>query len=280
MQRFILIILLFFNSLWSFSQIDLSSWALVEERHFSPENLWDYINGAAEGYLVYEFENLTVKEYEHDLYGSLKVELYRHSSVPMAFGIYSLERPAEGADYLEDIGTLAYASEGVLNILVDRYYVKLLCYSEEEGVPAVLEAFAKVVADSIGGASDLPKILSYFPEKCKVPNTDGFISTNFMGFSCLSEVFVVNYIDDSDQSEYQLFVIESSDDKAVKKILKCLRKQSNGRPKLTEDQYLSFETDYNQFGLLWSGRYLLGIKSDFPTDRQAALLDSFWSSFD
>ncbi len=58
---------------------------------FLPDNLWDFIDGAAEVYLSYGFKDLHVAEYKkrRDV---IKLEIYKHSSHTMAFGIYSSER--------------------------------------------------------------------------------------------------------------------------------------------------------------------------------------------
>jgi len=58
---------------------------------FGPENLWDFINGAADTYLAYGFVDLHVAEYKKGK-NVIKIEIYRHSDKIMAFGIYSTER--------------------------------------------------------------------------------------------------------------------------------------------------------------------------------------------
>ena len=58
---------------------------------YTPENLWDFINGAADTYLAYGFVDLHVAEYKKGK-NVIKLEIYRHSDNTMAFGIYSTER--------------------------------------------------------------------------------------------------------------------------------------------------------------------------------------------
>ncbi|UCH15473.1 MAG: hypothetical protein JSV22_05785, partial [Bacteroidales bacterium] len=55
-------------------------------------NLWEYINGAADMYLAYDFQDLNIAEYTNEQEHSIKVEIYRHSSFDNAFGIYTAER--------------------------------------------------------------------------------------------------------------------------------------------------------------------------------------------
>ncbi len=58
---------------------------------YVPENLWDFINGAADNYLANGFVDLHVAEYKKGK-AVIKLEIYRHSDNTMAFGIYSSER--------------------------------------------------------------------------------------------------------------------------------------------------------------------------------------------
>src|SRR5512133_2305471 len=58
---------------------------------FTPENLWDFINGAADNYLAYGFADLHVAEYKKGK-DVIKLEIYRHGDTTLAFGIYSSER--------------------------------------------------------------------------------------------------------------------------------------------------------------------------------------------
>ena len=82
---------------------------------FIPDNLYDYINGAADLYLTYDFKELQVAEYVRDDKASVIIEIYRHGSPTNAFGIYSQER-LTNADFL-DIGSQGYYEEKVLNFL-------------------------------------------------------------------------------------------------------------------------------------------------------------------
>ncbi|MHB9098605.1 MAG: DUF6599 family protein, partial [Syntrophales bacterium] len=73
---------------------------------YSRENLYDYIDGAADLYLKYDFQELKVADYENDRKASVTIEVYRHKTPVHAFGIYSQERLGD-ANYL-DIGAQGY----------------------------------------------------------------------------------------------------------------------------------------------------------------------------
>jgi len=73
---------------------------------FVADNLWDYINGAADSYLSCAFEDLHIAEYVKGEDLTIKVEVYRHQTPLMAYGIYAMERsPSYG---FFDLGAQAY----------------------------------------------------------------------------------------------------------------------------------------------------------------------------
>ena len=89
---------------------DVMGWRKDGERLiYLPENLWEHINGAAEGFLVYEFEKVVVQDYLSINDTGLKVEIYKHASPLMAFGIYSQFR-GPGLTYV-DVGTEGFGDE-------------------------------------------------------------------------------------------------------------------------------------------------------------------------
>jgi hypothetical protein len=59
----------------------INGWVKTGEiQTFSPDNLYEYINGAADLYLKYEFQELQVAEYQGSEKASITVEVYRHKT--------------------------------------------------------------------------------------------------------------------------------------------------------------------------------------------------------
>ena len=94
-----------------------------EIQTFTPETLFEYINGGADLYLTYDFQELKVAEYLNEKKASVILEVYRHKTPIHAFGIYSQERLPD-ADFLE-IGSQGYIETNVLNFLAGSTYVKI-----------------------------------------------------------------------------------------------------------------------------------------------------------
>jgi hypothetical protein len=95
-------------SLWAaggeggtYSFPEMAGWKQSGEvQIYSPANLYDYINGGADLYLKYDFQELKVADYINDQKASVTIEVYRHKTPVHAFGIYSQERLGN-ANYLE-----------------------------------------------------------------------------------------------------------------------------------------------------------------------------------
>ena len=90
---------------------EMTGWKQSGEiQTFIPKNLYEYINGAADLYLTYDFQELKVAEYQNEKKASVTVDVYRHKTPLYAFGIYSQERLSE-ANFL-DIGAQGYDEQG------------------------------------------------------------------------------------------------------------------------------------------------------------------------
>ena len=112
---------------------EAEGWRLAgEARTFVPDNLWEYINGGAEGYLVYNFEAVVTADYETEE-GSLQavLDIYRMANRLCGFGIYAAER-AYDARYL-DIGSEGYLTDNTLHFCQGPYSVKITAFDTGAG---------------------------------------------------------------------------------------------------------------------------------------------------
>jgi len=96
---------------------------------FTPGNLWDFIDGAADNYLAFGFEELKVTEYEKGK-NTIKLEIYRHKDNTEAFGIYSSEKSASFR--FLNIGSQGYKADAALNFFKGKYYVKVRTNTKSE----------------------------------------------------------------------------------------------------------------------------------------------------
>ena len=92
----------------------IDGWGLSEAAEsYLPANLFEYINGAAEIYLSYDFEELIVGQFmKPDTDANASVEIYDMGSSVNAFGIYGAERFPENV--FLPVGTQGYLEDALL----------------------------------------------------------------------------------------------------------------------------------------------------------------------
>lgn len=206
---------------------EVPGWQLVEEpRFYLPDTLYEYIDGAAESYLSYQFKELVVAQYKRsDAPGTLTLEIYRLDSPKAAFGIYSAERYSESR--FLDVGIQGYIEDGTLNFVQADKYVKLLGFELGDGAEGVLLLFARKVERSVGEKGTWPEALQIFPRPGLIANSEKFILRNFLGYGFLHDGYLASYR--VNEEEFELFLIEGETDEEAGAMLEQFLAQSARR---------------------------------------------------
>lgn len=173
---------------------------------FSPDNLWDFIDGAAENYLAYGFVDLHVAEYKKGK-NVIKLEVYHHRDNIMAFGIYSSERSPSFR--FINLGAQGYDAGGSINFFKGAYYVKIRTYSKSEKILKSTELLAREVADMLPGDSKMPAVLSQFPEEGKKKNEETYINESVLGHKFLNGAYKASYQTGPDNFSIYIMIIST-----------------------------------------------------------------------
>ncbi len=179
---------------------------------FKPENLWDFIDGAADTYLAYGFVDLHVAEYKKGK-NTIKLEAYKHNDNIMAFGIYSSERSPSFR--FMNLGAQGYIAEGAINFYKGNFYIKIRTYSKSEKTLQSAEKLAVKVDNLISGESKMPAMLSKFPEIGKKKNEETFINESVLGHKFLNKAFKADYQVGSDN--FSIFILENNSPEETRK---------------------------------------------------------------
>ncbi len=196
---------------------EVAPWKLSEApQTYLPETLYEYIDGAAEIYLSYDFLGLIVAQYKKAGSGaSLTVEIYNMGNEKNSFGIYSAERFPESR--FVSIGTQGYLEEGSLNFLAGKYYIKLLCFDCGSESGDRLKLFAQEVTKRIKAKPGFPSLLQSLPREGLILNSEKYISRNFLGYSFLHSGYTADY--KLDGLDFECFLIEGENEQDAQNML-------------------------------------------------------------
>ena len=128
------------------------------EATFSPENLYEYIDGGSELYLSFGFRKLTVRTYSRTGQPDIVADFFDMGSSRDAFGIF-----AHGQETPDDrVGQGSEYSGGLLRFWKGRCFVSILSGAETSESRAAVLQLGGEMADSIGAGAP-PPILSLLP---------------------------------------------------------------------------------------------------------------------
>ncbi len=259
-----------------FTSID--GWEKQEEIDvYSPETLWDIINGAADVFMAYDFQELYWGEYinsaDNNIY--IVMEIYRQGDPVNAFGVYSQERPR--TPQLIDIGVQGYTAPGVLHFFVADCYVKIRSHDRSEETVRAMEKMARHVSDLLDPDPEFPDIVTMLPEEGKIEYSEEFINTNFLGHPFLSGAFVSSY--DIGGNRFNLFIIKNETREESEKILTDYYKFSGKEIEDPEEGIHRIDDRWNgEIGIVWKDNILYGYYNLDDKELQEKYLEFFSGS--
>jgi hypothetical protein len=224
---------------------------------YEPGNLYEYIDGAADNFLAYDFQQLAVQTYAGAGKQTVTVEIYRHADSTAAFGVYASEKPLQG-HYLA-IGTQGYYEAGVLNFLLGAYYIKLNGFDLGPGEQQTLTSFAQAIVARIGPQPGLPAIFATFPPGGRIANSERYIQSNFLGHPFLKSAFCADYTLQGKKSPF--FVLVAADVAAARAMLaKWAELDKTAPAAVVQEGFLAIADPYQgPVQLCWRGARIWGL---------------------
>jgi hypothetical protein len=200
---------------------EVAGWRVSQApRSFTSDDLWELINGAADGYVTYGFQEVVTADYEQAGTGrEAVIDIYRMKDPLNAFGKYSEER---NPDYrFLDIGNEGYSGGASLNFWAGPYYVKITVFEENDAIEQEMVKLARSVAARVAEPGAEPSELSYFPEENQLPRSTLYIPRDVLAQSYLTNGFEARY--EADGKQYKLVLIAMESDAAARDALASYR---------------------------------------------------------
>jgi hypothetical protein len=132
-----------------------------KEMKYDSKTVFKYMNGAAELYLAYGFQNLRVRRFEKPNQPPITLELYDMASSENAYGVFSFERQDEAAG----IGQGSEFGGGLLRFWKGKYFVSLYADGEGTEVESAILTLGRATSDLFQERGAEPKLVNLIPGK-------------------------------------------------------------------------------------------------------------------
>lgn len=132
-----------------------------KEMKYDSRTLFKYIDGAAELYLAYGFQNLKVRRFDKSNQPPIILELYEMASSEDAYGVFSFEHQDEAVG----IGQGSEFGGGLLRFWKGKYFASIYAEGEGVGVESGILKMGRAVANSIPTIGPEPRLIGFIPGK-------------------------------------------------------------------------------------------------------------------
>jgi hypothetical protein len=167
-------------------------WARAAQiQMYNPGDLWEYIDGAAEQFLTYGFQDLATTKYTSDQTRTVAVaEVYRMEDARGAFGIYRQEVSPKARPVA--LGVEGRASSNTIRFWLAEFYVKLTL-PPGGGRQRELEVLGAAIAKGLGAPGTMPDEVRWFPPAGQVPDSVKYIPADALGQASFTHAFEAKY---------------------------------------------------------------------------------------
>ena len=153
---------------------------------FDSSNLFDLIDGAAEVYLEYGFENVVNQEYiKYDTL-SIVVNIFKMKSPESAYGIFSFSRRPEFNGIR--IGDSGCETEFNISFCKGAFYVVVESFLQNNEIKDARRKFAENIENKIKEKGEIPGIFNTLPEEYGIANSEKYIN----GIISLNNIFFIS----------------------------------------------------------------------------------------
>jgi hypothetical protein len=149
----------------TFLPLQSNEWSTESDQYFNPENLYDYIDGAAELYLSYGFNTVISRRYACPDEMDIVVEIFDMKGVRDAFGVFTNMREKNQHEF----GQGSQQIEGSLIFWKGHYFVSLSTHKNTEKSLAAIRKIAAFIDKVIPKEDNIPAVLDLLPEQDLVP---------------------------------------------------------------------------------------------------------------
>ena len=235
-------------------------------RQYSAENLYDYKDGAADGYLSYGFARMSTIDCKSGA-DTLTIDVSEMNDADAAYGLFTANR-----DPRLPIATIGMGGQIQTQSAIfakGKYYVELVENADnpEADHTAVMRAFAVGMSARLQGRETAPEALQWFPKE----NLDSvrLIPESVLGLRLLKRGYVAKY------AQGQAFIVLEATPESAAEVMKKLRDHFGGSvPVQIGNEAFQARAPYlDGICVFRKGRFLAGY-ANLPDAQQAVALSA------
>ncbi len=219
-------------------------------RTYDAENLYEYMNGNAEGYLLYRFvrmQGVTCKSGED----TIVFDVSEMSDPEWAYGIFTANRDPRRPT--EPIGMAGQVLPRKATFAKDRFYVEFSAEPDKDH-SAALRAFAYAMAERISGRIELPETLKWFPTERLIEGSIRLVPESVLGIRLLRYGYAAEY-------EFgKCFIVAESSPDAAAAVMRKLRERFGQTTEVdvADEAFAASDRYLGRLCFFRKGRYLGG----------------------
>jgi hypothetical protein len=233
-------------------------------RSYVADNLFEYMNGNAEGYLIYRFAKMngvTCKKGGD----TIVFDVSEMADPEMAYGIFASNRDTRRP--IEKVGMSGQMLERRAIFAKDKYFVELAGNPAQD---ADLRAFMLAMEKRIAGRTELPDAISWFPREKLDEASVRLVPESVLGLRLLRRGYVAQY----EGGGKAFLVREESPETAGQVMTKLRARAGQSTPaQVADDAYQANDKYLGRMIVFRKGAYVAGF-AGVPEGQDAAALAS------
>jgi hypothetical protein len=235
-------------------------------RQYTAENLYDYKDGAADGYLSYGFARMSTIDCKSGA-DMLTIDVSEMNDADAAYGLFTANRDPRLP--IAPIGMGGQIQPQSALFAKGKYYVEIVENADNPNADhsAVMQAFAAGIEQRLQGRETAPEALQWFPKE----NLDSIrlIPESVLGLKLLKRGYVARY------KQGQAFVVMETTPASAAEVFKKLREHFDGAApaQVADEAFLAKAPYLDGICVFRKGRFLAGY-ANLPDATQGAALSA------
>ncbi len=238
-------------------------WTQSEPIHqYTADNLYDYKDGGAEGYLIYGFagmKSLNCKSGDN----TLTIDVSEMSDADAAYGLFATNRDPRLP--IARIGMGGQVQPQSASFAKGKFYVEIVVNADDSNIvhTAELQALVNRMARRIEGRDTPPEALAWFPQENLT--SAGLVPESVLGLKELKRGYVAKY------KQGQAFIVLEETAESAAAVLKELRARFEGASDAkVGDEAFQAQAQYLDGICIFRKGRTLGGYANLPTAQEAA----------